>query len=143
MKSERRSFPRSAQGFQRRIPENGNRPLVESKCPVCGQIVETMMDQSLERDETVVAFPSRVERMSGKVAKKRPSNATDLEKVLHFSQQLYAHALTLQELIRNEGEVTYEVLRPRYDRQAAQQFEIFYHALERPSGFRKPPGSCE
>ncbi len=143
MKSERRSFPRSAQAFQRRIPGNGDRPLVESKCLACGQIMDTIMDQSLERDENVVAFPSPVERTSGKLAKKRPSNATDLERVLHFSQQLYAHALTLQELIRNEGEVTYEALRPRYDRQAAQQFEIFYRALERPSGFLKPAGSCK
>jgi len=76
-------------------------------------------------------------RIRGQAAKKRPSKAVDLEKMLHFSQQLYAHALTLQEVIRNEGEVTYEVLRPRYDRQAAQQFEIFYHSFRRPSGFRK------
>jgi hypothetical protein len=101
------------------------------------------MDPSLEPDGTVVAFPSPVQRTSGKIAKNRSPNATDLEKVLHFSQQLYAHALTLQELIRNEGQVAYEVLRPRYDRQAAQQFEIFYHALERPSGFRKAAGSCK
>ena len=60
---------------------------------------------------------------------KRPSNAIDLEKLLRFSQQLYAHALTLQEVIRNEGKVTYEVLRPRYNRQAAQQFEIFITPL--------------
>jgi len=64
-----------------------------------------------------------------KVAKKRPS-ALDVEQLLHFSRQLYAHALTLQEVIRNEGEVAYEVLRPRYDRQAAQQFEVFYHSFK-------------
>ncbi len=64
------------------------------------------------------------------VAKTQPPDGIDLEKLLHFSQQLYAHALTLQEVIRNEGEVTYEVLRPRCDRQAAQQFEIFYHTLK-------------
>jgi hypothetical protein len=35
-------------------------------------------------------------------------------------------------------------LRPRYDRQAAQQFEMFYHAFERHSEFRKRgAGSCE
>jgi hypothetical protein len=63
---------------------------------------------------------------------------------LHFSQQLYAHALTLQELIRTEGEVRYEVLRPRYDRQAAQQFEIFYRALDDFSKLRKPAAeACE
>jgi len=52
--------------------------------------------------------------------------AVDVERLLHFSQQLYAHALTLQEVLRNKGQVTYEALRPRYDRQAAQQFEVFY-----------------
>jgi hypothetical protein len=116
MKSERRSFPRSAQTFQRRVLGNGDRTLVESKCPACGQIVDTVMDESLERGETSASLP-------------------DLKKLLHFSQQLYAHALTLQEMIRNEGEVTYETLRRKYNRQAAQQFEMFYHALKR---FAKP-----
>jgi hypothetical protein len=50
------------------------------------------------------------------LAREQPPDAIDLEKLLHFSQQLYAHALALQEVIRNEGEVTYEVLRPRCDR---------------------------
>jgi hypothetical protein len=72
-----------------------------------------------------------------RTAKMQASDAIDLEKLLHFSQQLYAHALTLQEVIQNEGQVTYEVLRPRCDRQAAQQFEIFYHTLKRPSDLRK------
>jgi hypothetical protein len=72
-----------------------------------------------------------------KVARGPSSHAIDQEKLLHFSQQLYAHALTLQEVIRTEGEAAYEDLRPRYDRQAAQQFEIFYPPSERLSGFRK------
>jgi hypothetical protein len=59
-----------------------------------------------------------------------------LPDALHFSQQLYAHALTLQEVIRNGGGVTYEVLRPRYDRQAAQQFEVFHHSFKKPAAFR-------
>lgn len=63
---------------------------------------------------------------SGKAATKRARQAVDLERVLHMSQQLYAHALTLQEVIRSEGQVTYEALRPRFDRQAAQQFELLY-----------------
>jgi hypothetical protein len=63
---------------------------------------------------------------SGKAATKRTRQAADLERVLHMSQQLYAHALTLQEVIRSEGQVTYEALRPRFDRQAAQQFELLY-----------------
>ena len=94
-----------------------------------------MKSERLSFTRSAQASPRRIR---GKVAKKRPSKAVDLEKMLHFSQQLYAHALTLQEVIRNEGEVTYEVLRPRYDRQAAQQFEIFYHTFKRRSGFRKP-----
>lgn len=144
MKSGRRAFPRSTQALQRRVLGSGDRTSAESKCLACGQTVDTVMDQSLERGETEVALPRPGEPIGREGAKKRPSNAIDLEKVLHFSQQLYAHALTLQELIRNEGEVAYEVLRPRYDRQAAQQFEIFYHTLKRTSGVRKrSAGSCE
>jgi len=107
MKSERRSLPRSVQAFPRRVPGNGDRTLARSNGSARGQ-----------------------------VAKKQPSNAVDLETLLHLSQQLYAHALTLQEVLWNKGEVTYEALRPIYDRQAAQQFEIFYQTSKRPSGFR-------
>ena len=130
MKAERRSFPRSTEVFRRHSPGSGGRTLIESKCSACGQIVDpmNMVDQSLEQSEP--AFPDPVERIDGDVARKRPSNTIDLEKVLHFSQQLYAHALTLQELIRNDGSAPYEVLRPRYDQQAAQQFEIFYQSLK-------------
>jgi rRNA maturation protein Nop10 len=116
VKSKRRSFPRSA--FQRRVLRNGDRTLVESKCPTCGQIVDTIVDESPERSETAASVP-------------------DLKKLLHLSQQLYAHALTLQEMIRTEGEATYEALRPKYDRLAAQQFKMFYQALKRSSGLRK------
>jgi hypothetical protein len=125
MNTEQPSFPRSTEVFRRHYP---GRTLIESKCSACGQIVDPMntVDQSLEQSEP--AFPDPLERINGVVAGKRASNAIDLEKVLHFSQQLYAHALTLQELIRNDGGVTYEVLRPRYDQQAAQQFEIFYQS---------------
>ncbi len=76
-------------------------------------------------------------RDSAEAGKKLPSDAIDIEKLLHFSQQLYAHALTLQEVIQNEGQVTYEVLRPRCDRQAAQQFEIFYHTFKQSSESRE------
>lgn len=109
----------------------------ESKCLACGQIVDTMMDQALERGETAGAFPDSGERTGGRGDRKRSSPAVDLEKLLDFSQQLYAHALTLQEVIRNEGDVTYEVLRPGYDRLAAEQFKVFYHTFNRPSGCRK------
>jgi len=142
MKAERRSFLRSARGFQRRSLGNGTRPLVESRCLACGEILVNTMDQSFQRSGPAVIYPSAGTRISGKVAKKRPS--IDVEKLLHFSRQLYAHALTLQDVIRNGGEVAYEVLRPRYDRQAAQQFEIFYPALKRPSALRKRSAeSCE
>jgi len=144
MKSERRFFPCSAQASHRRIAGIGSRALVESRCLACGQTVDTLMDQALEPDKKSVAFPDPLERMSGKAARKRPPTAIHLEKLLHFSQQLYAHALTLQEVIRNEGEVKYTALRPRYDRQAAQQFEIFYHSFNRLSGSRKRAAeSCE
>jgi hypothetical protein len=118
VKSKRRSFPRSAQTIPRRVLGNGDRTLVESKCPACGQIVDTVVDESLERGEAAAFFP-------------------DLKKLLQFSQQLYAHALTLQEMIRTEGKATYEALRPQYDRLAAQQFKMFYQALKRSSGLRK------
>ena len=118
MKSKRRSFPPSAQTFQRPVLGNGDSTVVESKCPACGQIVDTVVNESLERGEAAASFP-------------------DLKKLLHFSQQLYAHALTLQEMVRNEEEATYEALRPKCDRLAAQQFKMFYQALKRHSGLRK------
>jgi len=83
-----------------------------------------------------------VERI-GKVATKRVRRAMDMEKLLHLSQQLYAHALTLQEVIRNKGERTYEALRPRFDRQAAQQFELLYHFSKRHGHSRTHSAACE
>ena len=127
MKSGRCSFPHSTPAFQRCIVEDGDRTTAESKCLACGQIVDKAAD--------VLRDP--VAHMNGKAANKPPSNPIDLERLLHLAQQLYAHALTLQELIWNEGKVTYEAVRPKYDRQAVQQFEIFYHAFKRPPGFRK------
>ncbi|MGA9967903.1 MAG: hypothetical protein WBQ10_22090 [Terriglobales bacterium] len=124
MKSARISFRRSARASRHRTCENGGRTVFVSKC--------LARAQSFERSETADASPLPVEHGSGEVAKKRPSDAIDLETLLHFSQQLYAHALTLQEVIRNEGEATYEMLRPKFDRQAAQQFEVFYHTFKQP-----------
>ena len=125
MKFSRRSFSRLAQAAHRRNSVSGNRASVECRCPACGQIVDTLADQSLDRSGTAVAPGAGIGEIE-----KQSSNAIDTEKLLHFSQQLYAHALTLQEVVRNGGEVTYEVLRPRCDRQAAQQFEVFYRASE-------------
>ncbi len=144
MRSDRHSLQRLTQALQRRLLGHGDRTLAEPKCLACGQVVDPVVDQSPEQGETVVAFPYSVERANGKVPKKRPSSAIGVEDLLHLSRQLYAHALTLQEVVRSGGEKTYEALKPRYDRQAAQQFEIFYRTFERPSGFRKPDaGSCE
>lgn len=102
MRSQRRSFPRLAQACPRRL-----------------------------RSETIVDSPHPLKATRGEVAKKQLSNEIDVDLLLHFSQRLYAHALTLQEVIRNQGEATYEALRPRYDRQAAQQFEVFYQTFKR------------
>ncbi len=132
MKSRRRSVLSSARASHRRFAPSGGRTLVESKCLARVPIMDTVADQSLEADRAVAAVPYPVERIGGKVTTKRPS-AIDPEKLLQFSQQLYAHALTLQEMIRNEGEVAYHVLRPRCDRQAARQFEIFYRAADEPT----------
>ena len=125
MKSGRRSFPRSARASRRRVSGNANRMHTESKCLACGQSVDAVLDQAAERHES--ALPCSPVH----------ADAIDMEKFLHFSQQLYAHALTLQEVLRKDGEATYEALRARYDRQAAQQFEVFFHTFQR-SSERRP-----
>ena len=124
MKFKRRSFPSRPQAFRRRNSRNG-RASVQCKCPACGHIIDGRMDLSHGQGSTAVSFSSLGSGTS--IAEKRSSDAMDHERLLHFSQQLYAHALTLQEVIRERGGVTYEVLRPKCDRQAAQQFEVFYH----------------
>jgi len=118
MKSGRRSFPHSTLAFQRRLVGKGDHT-------------------PNERDEAadVLRFP--IAHKDGKGANKPPSNLIDREGLLHLAQQLYAHALTLQEMIWSEGRVTYEAARPKYDRQAAQQFEVFCQAVKQPPGFRK------
>jgi len=131
MKSARISFRRSARATRHRTFENSGRTVFVSSL-ARAQATHPMIEQSLEPSETADGSPLPVEHVSGEVAKKRPSDAIDLETLLHFSQQLYAHALTLQEVIRNEGEATYEVLRLKFDRQAAQQFEVFYHTFKQP-----------
>ena len=140
MKVSRRSFARSARASHRRIPGSGKRATVESKCPACGQIVDALMERSLDRGVAAVASLNPAECVTR--LEKRSSNAIDPGKLLQFSQQLYAHALTLQEVIRTGGGVPYETLRARYERQAAQQFEVFYHSCEQPSGFRKVGASA-
>jgi hypothetical protein len=133
MKSRRRSVPHSARASHRRFARTGGRTLVEFKCPAGAPFMDAVTDQSLEPGKAATVVPHPAERSAEKVASKRPSNALDPEMLLHLSQQLYAHALTLQEVIRNEGDVAYDVLRPRCDRQAAKQFEIFYRTGNKPT----------
>lgn len=133
MKSRLRSVLSSARASNRCFAWTAGRALVESKGQAGVPTMDTMMDQSREPAKAAAADPHPVERMAERGAKKRPSSAIDPEKLLHLSQQLYAHALTLQEVIRTEGEVTYDVLRPKCDRQAAEQFEIFYRTGDDPT----------
>jgi len=63
-----------------------------------------------------------------------PSGLVDMSTLLQLAQQLYAHALTLQELIWSQGRVRYEAVKPKYDRQAAIQFKVLHHASMRSQG---------
>jgi len=120
MKSRPRPVLSSARTSHRRF----------TRTSVRAPMMDTIAGQSREPGKSATAVPhlARTDE-DEKVARKPPSSAIDAGRLLHFSQQLYAHALTLQEVIRNEGEIAYEVLRPRYDRQAARQFEIFYRTV--------------
>jgi len=138
MKSRRRSLLRSALASHRRIGRNGSRTLSESKGVVCTPSQDTVASPSPEPRQPGGTALVPVKGIGENVATRLPSNAVDAGKLLHFSQQLYAHALTLQEVIRNEGAVAYEVLRPRYDRQAAKQFEIFYRTGDAPTAKGRP-----
>lgn len=66
-----------------------------------------------------------------------PPNPIDFEKLLQFFQEMYAHTLTLQDLIQSEDERQYVDVKPRYDRVAANEFAIFYRALNEPEVFAK------
>jgi len=66
-----------------------------------------------------------------------PPNAIDIKKLLRFFQETYAHALTLQELMEGPEELPYEVVRRKYDQQAAQQFELFFRAIDDDQAFSK------
>lgn len=126
MKSGQPFVLSSARIPHRRFGRNAGHSLAESKCSIGVPIMDAVKHQSPELVTSAPVPCDPSDRTGESVARKRPSKAVDSEKLLHFSQQLYAHALTLQEVIRNQGEVAYDVLRPAYDRQAARQFEIFY-----------------
>src|SRR5271165_603466 len=135
MKSRPHSVPSSARASHRRLARASNRALAPSKFLISVQTVDAVAVHSSESGKAEFVVPSPVTRGEDerKVAMKPPANAMDPQKLLHFSQQLYAHALTLQEVIRNGGEIAYDVLRPRCDRQAARQFELFYGAADAPA----------
>ena len=133
MKSRGSSALSSARSSHRRFLRAGGGTLVENKWLAGVPIVDTVRDQSLVSSPASTALPYSAEWAAEKVPTKRPSKDIDPEKLLQFSQQLYAHALALQEVIRNEGKIAYEVLRPRCDRQAAKQFEIFYRTVDEPT----------
>jgi hypothetical protein len=64
-------------------------------------------------------------------------NPIDLNKLLTYFQDLFAHAATLQDLIQTDDKRTYEQIRPMYDLQAEQEFASFYRALNEPQAFSK------
>jgi len=71
--------------------------------------------------------------------------AIDFEQFLRFFCDMYAHDLTLQEMIERRGELdlterTYRNLRPRHDRFAELEFQIFFQALDDPKAFGKAVG---
>jgi hypothetical protein len=67
----------------------------------------------------------------------------DLERLIRFFENLFAHALTLQEILemiqshQSVDDQTYSTLKGKYDIHAAQQFDMFYSALKDPEGFAK------
>lgn len=58
-----------------------------------------------------------------------PPSPGDFERLLRFFQQLYAHALTLQELVWSNNGLQYDETRLKYDRQADEQFQQLYQSL--------------
>lgn len=64
-----------------------------------------------------------------------PPSPIDFEKLLRFFQEMYAHALTLQDLIETDDKRTYEEVKPQYDRLAENEFALFYRALNQPEVF--------
>lgn len=107
MKSRRRS-PSAMVVQPRAVPDT----TAQSTCLTCGQMVDTLTDRLSALDEATI----------------------DMPRLLQLAQQLYAHALTLQELMWSGGKASYESVRPKYELQAAEQFEVFYHTPKRPSG---------
>jgi len=60
--------------------------------------------------------------------------------LLHFSQQLYAHALTLQEVIRNPRRNNLRGFETEIRPPGCPAIRGFYQNSKRTWGFRKPAG---
>jgi hypothetical protein len=67
------------------------------------------------------------------------ANPIDLENLLKFFRQVYAHAMTLQQMMEHPDwattEETYNRLRPENDRYVAEQFDLIFRALRDPIEF--------
>jgi hypothetical protein len=64
----------------------------------------------------------------------------DVKKLLEFFQNLYAHALALQEIqaeIRNLDPTVYSRLKAHFDNLAAEKFQLLYSVIDDPQGFAK------
>jgi hypothetical protein len=65
--------------------------------------------------------------------------SVDLENLLRFFRQVYAHAMTLQQMMEHPDweatEETYNRLRLENDRYAAEQFDLIFRALRDPIEF--------
>jgi hypothetical protein len=64
-------------------------------------------------------------------------NPIDLERLLKAFQEMFAHMLTLQDLIGTDDNRTYEEVKPKYDQQAEREFALFYQALNDPAAFAR------
>ncbi len=62
-------------------------------------------------------------------------NPIDLEKLLRFFQGMYAHALTLQDLIQTQDDRRYVDVRGNYDSQAEREFALFFLVLNDTEAF--------
>jgi hypothetical protein len=64
-----------------------------------------------------------------------PLNQGDVRSLLEFFRKMYAHALTLQDLIQTEDDRQYPDVRPQYDQQAEREFAFFFLAIDDPEAF--------
>jgi hypothetical protein len=63
----------------------------------------------------------------------------DISKLLKFFRNLFAHSEVLTEMLENPDnwdESTYPNRKRKYDKIAAQKFDIFFQVVEQPEKFR-------